>query len=198
MGALWLFGCCLNRLQGEGGGGGKAGRGMQGVGGREETCRGGRGGGLCWGWWRVVNRGRCWVLKKQGKERGGEEEGTMEHVRKSCETKSTNKTMTLEKMWPMLGGGSGGAGRGAGRGGGQEPRLSAGQGHRKAEDSYRVGGWAVSTPHPKKKRQSFQFDLDQILALPRSPLPLEAFLLGWRWLVPGAGSLSSARCCSGS
>lgn len=92
----------------------------------------------------------------------------MEHVRKSCETKSTNKTMTLEKMWPMLGGGSGGAGRGAGRGGGQEPRLSAGQGHRKAEDSYRVGGWAVSTPHPKKKRQSFQFDLDQILALPRS------------------------------
>lgn len=30
------------------------------------------------------------------------------------------------------------------------------------------------------------------------PLPFEAFLLGWRWLVPAAGSLSSVRCCSGS
>ena len=49
----------------------------------------------------------------------------------------------------MLGGG--GAGMGAGRARGQEPRLSAGQGHRKAEDSYGVGGWAVSTPHPEKK-----------------------------------------------
>ena len=39
----------------------------------------------------------------------------------------------------MLGGG--GAGMGAGRARGQEPRLSAGQGHRKAEDSYgRAGG----------------------------------------------------------
>lgn len=30
------------------------------------------------------------------------------------------------------------------------------------------------------------------------PLALEVFLLAWRWLVPGAGSLSSVRCCSGS
>lgn len=30
------------------------------------------------------------------------------------------------------------------------------------------------------------------------PLALEVFLLAWRWLVPGAGSRSSVRCCSGS
>lgn len=30
------------------------------------------------------------------------------------------------------------------------------------------------------------------------PLALEVFLLAWRWLVPGTGSLSSVRCCSGS
>lgn len=30
------------------------------------------------------------------------------------------------------------------------------------------------------------------------PLALEVFLLAWRWLVPGAGSLSSVKCCSGS
>lgn len=35
----------------------------------------------------------------------------MEHVRKSCETKSTNKIMTLEKMWPCLGVGVGEQGR---------------------------------------------------------------------------------------
>ena len=77
---------------------------MGGGGRRGEACKawaaGKELGGLCWGQWCVVNGGRCWVLKKQGEECGEEEEGTMEHVRESCETKSTNKTMTCTSLIP--------------------------------------------------------------------------------------------------
>lgn len=45
------------------------------------------------------------------------------------------------------------------------------------EQTHRAAQFAAPTPHP---------------------LALEVFLLAWRWFVPGAGSLSSVRCCSGS
>lgn len=45
--------------------------------------------------------------------------------------------------------------------------VSAGQGHRKAlRTPNEAGGWDSTSPG--KEEQSLQFDLDQILALPRS------------------------------